>query len=124
MYGVPSDHPLYTKLLGSRLIQVCVGEHDLQLHFQDTQSPAIHNVSVTCPVGFSVAGSEPILIEQYPTEAAALLRLLGGSIARCEAIDSHTLGVWFGDGSSVTLHEDATNYECFTIGSDGELLVV
>jgi hypothetical protein len=50
--------------------------------------------------------------------------LLGRTITRCAAVDAYTLGVWFDDGSCLSFHDDATNYEAFTIKSAADILVV
>jgi len=34
MYGLPLDFP-HGSLFGAKLVQVCIGENDLQLHFDD-----------------------------------------------------------------------------------------
>jgi len=54
MHGIPEDFP-HQKLKGATLIQVCTGEHQLQLHFDGRQSVSIESSLRIGPAGEKIS---------------------------------------------------------------------
>ena len=122
MYGVPADLDL-SLLQGAQLTQVCLGQFDVQFHFQPVGAITVTGAwELFDEAGVSLdhsgaSGSRPQ--SQFP-------RLLGQEIVGITVVAPHHLELKFARGDSLRLIDDSKEFESFTIGlsSNAKLIVV
>lgn len=110
MYGIPDNFPFH-KLVGATLIQVCVGEHQLQLHFDGEQ-----RISVESALRLNDAGDK---ISEFIEASTPVCRFLGAAILEATAPDKLTLRLVFTRGV-MEIFDDSEPYEAFQISLPGE----
>ena len=104
MYGIPSDFP-HDLLKGAALIQVCVGEHQLQLNFDGGQNVSIESC-------LRIDGGEKL--SDFTQAATSICRFLGYQVEESSAPDTKTLKLRFSRGTIEVL-DDTLQYESFSI---------
>jgi len=120
VYGVPKDLPV-DAWIGQTLDQVCLGQFQLQLHLGD-------NVAIGIAGGWVLKDPEGTVIDQclepQEREAYRVHVLLGRTViaSRVDVPESFTLT--FDHGYELTVFDDSTQYESFTIAITGRPVVV
>ena len=114
MYGISASFP-HHKLVGLTLVQVCVGENDLILNF-DEQS----RILITSAVSVSGVVERT---QDFAKVAPVLFRLLGNKIRRSIAPDPKVLLLQFG-GYRVNLYDDSVTYESIVVTLPDEEIVI
>jgi hypothetical protein len=114
MYGLPSNFP-YHKLAGAMLIQVCIGEHQLQLHFDSGLS-----ISVGSTLRLNGVSDE---FSDFPEVASSICKFLSDTISLAEAPSGKVLRLIFSRGS-IEILDDSERYESFQVSIPGETLYV
>ena len=114
MFGIPDNFPFH-KLVGATLIQVCTGEHQLQLHFDGMQSISIES-------SLRINDGED-KIENFVEVSTSVCRLLGDKVLGANAPDKRTLRIIFAKGVLEIL-DDSDQYEAFQVGFPDEGLFV
>ena len=122
MYGLPADFdPSF--LVGWSLIQVCIGENEVVLHFADDESPpAGLTVIVTADV---VVGDGGSLVRHVDAKDAGvgLLPVLGRSTTAASGDADGTLHLDFGE-CFIELLDSEERYESYVIEAGGRTIVV
>jgi hypothetical protein len=111
MNGIRSDLDV-SFLTGQQLIQVCIGEYQVQLHFVD-------------PYEFSIEGEVTINGRRgkAPQLAALFCDLVGGTITRAEVAAPGDLRLMLGE-NNLTLHDSEECYESYSFYTPKGLVVV
>lgn len=126
MYGVPQDLDL-SRFLGATLIQVCLGEFQVQFHFQVIGSMASQG-------GLELAvegrwelrdGSGSIVDRAMPNgdrDTFRLHRLLGRAVTRTDVEAPHSFALRFASAEELRVFDDSDQYESFSI-QPGDIVV-
>ncbi len=119
MYGVPQDLDL-SRFVGATLIQVCLGEFQVQFHFQ--AAGGVGSEGMLC---IGVEGrwglhdrSGRILDRAGPNsdrEAYRLHRLLGHAVEGAELDAPRSFALRFAGGEVLRIFDDSDQYESFSI---------
>jgi hypothetical protein len=118
MYPLPPEHDLQF-LIGTTVMQVCVGSNEAILHFHE-------NVSITIeaePALIDAAG-ESTDFESWPHAASKVVALLNQEVVRAARLDGRTLELRFRNGVRLRLHDRSNEYESFQIRHGDRLIVV
>jgi hypothetical protein len=114
MHGVPADLDL-SKFKGATLIQLGVGEFQIQFHFHPKG-----NISVEGK--WELRNSEGVLIDDGARESIAereafhLHSILGKSIESYSISAPDSFSLKFDSGHVLTIFDDSKQYESFSIG--------
>lgn len=117
MQGLPKDVNL-DPLIGAQLEQVCIGENDYILHFDQDVRISVESESVheRPDVG-------RVRISDNRTSAGTLCRLLGTKIINANVREDGGVRIGFSDGSQLDIINDSTVYESLVLHIGKELLV-
>ncbi|MCC2672621.1 MAG: hypothetical protein K0Q72_5093 [Armatimonadetes bacterium] len=111
MHGVPEDLDLRF-LRGARLIQVCLGEYEIQLHFHPVGSISVEGDWDLLDVG----GQQ--LDRRYaegPRPPFQLHRLLGQQVVGSEVAAPEWFALRFEHGDVLRVFDRSVEYESFSI---------
>lgn len=120
MHGVPADLPL-AMFENATLIQVCLGEFQLQFHFQTGESawPGPNGPEISVEGGWELRdGSGGIVDSSHPNaerESYRLHRLLGWQVVRTEVDPPRSFALEFDGGHVLRVFEDSEQFESFSI---------
>lgn len=117
MQGLPKDVNL-DPLIGAQLEQVCVGENDYILHFDQGVRISVESESV-----HERPDVDSVLISDNRTSAGTLCLLLGTKIVSANVREDGGLKIGFSDSSSLDILNDSRVYESFAIQIGRNLLV-
>ncbi|MBO9540450.1 hypothetical protein J7643_07655 [bacterium] len=120
MYGLNDSIDL-DFLLHKELSQVCIGQFNLQLRFNE-------NVCVSIESGFNYLPSPEVIYELSAEEyisSSMVSVLLGHAISKVEKSGKGNLELTFSNGAKLQIFDDNEYYECYTIsGSPDGIIVV
>lgn len=105
MNGIPDDFP-HDSLVGATLLQVCIGEHDLQLGFDK----GLH-ILITSSIRTGEV-VEPIV--DFRSHAEALCRLIGKTISASRQGGKAILALTVGD-EILEIIDDSSQFESFVV---------
>jgi hypothetical protein len=115
MYGVPMDLDL-AFLHGAEVIQVCLGQYQVQLHFAPTASIFIQG-------GWELrdATATQISCPQYGPSPRfdPLHQLLGRRVVSTEVMPPKWFGLQFDGGENLRVFDDSKEFESFQIEPGG-----
>ena len=126
MYGVPRDLDL-SRFVGPKLIQVCLGEFQVQFHFQAAGSVGSDGMlhigverhwELRDESGRIVDRAEP----NSEREAYRLHRLLGRAVVRTAVDAPRSFALRFASGEELRVFDDSDQYESFSI-QPGDIFV-
>ncbi len=126
MYGVPRDLDL-SRFVGATLIQVCLGEFQVQFHFQAAGSVSSHGMlhlgverhwELRDESGRIVDRAEPT----SDREAYRLHRLLGRAVTGTTVDAPRSFALHFVTGEELRVFDDSDQYESFSI-QPGDIFV-
>lgn len=114
VFGISPQFP-FKELQGGNLIQICIGQHDLQLNFDNR-------------VKFSISSRVKIMTDNVNTDsykniANNLCKFLGHAIKRSLSNELKSILLEF-DVGSIEIFDDSENCESFTVTIDGKVIVV
>jgi hypothetical protein len=113
MHHLPSSTDLGF-LVGREVIQIAVGLYQAQIHFDESVS-----ISTCSQVQVDGAVHAP-----GPNAGAALIGLLGRTVASVTIVDDRHVRLSFADGVTVSVLEDDEPFESYTItGPSGTIVV-
>lgn len=118
MYGLPSDIDLGF-MVGSTLLQVCIGQNEVILRFD-------MEISVTIESRFLVRdphGHEDVF-ESAPRAAGSLVNLLSDSVTDVLGHTDGTLRLSFAKGGVLEVYDSSKDYESYQIQHGKEIHVV
>lgn len=120
MYGVPANLPL-AMFENATLIQICLGEFQLQFHFQSAEH-AMQNltgpsISVENDWELLDGSGETVDRGQSTTEREAykVHRLLGKQVVGTELDSPRSFALKFEGGHVLRIFDDSEKYESFSI---------
>jgi hypothetical protein len=119
MHGVPPDLDL-SRFLGATLVQICLGAHQVQFHFQgaDAWGPKVPSISVEG--GWELRDAAGSLVdedqEHLEREVYRLHRLLAGEVVGTEVDAPDSFALRFDGGEELRIFDDNAHYETFSIG--------
>jgi hypothetical protein len=110
VYGVPSDLEL-SFLHGSVLIQLCLGQFQVQLHFQPVGSISVEGEwELLDPNGVRIDNAL-----DWPRPPFQLHRLLGCRVIASEVQAPRWFSLRFESGEVLRIFDDSEQYESFSI---------
>lgn len=118
LHGLPSNVDL-SFFEGRRLVQVCVGLHELIINFDNRVA-----ITAECRIAVSVQDEALRQFDDPTLAAVELFRILQRIVESVEGRNDGELILRFECGSSVHLYDDATHYESYMIRNGEELIVV
>jgi hypothetical protein len=111
MYGVSAELDL-TPFLGLAVIQVAVGEHQVQLNLHPEGSISIEG-------SFELTSAEEVLVKASaslnPEGFSRLVALVGTTIVAATAEPPSAIRFEFSSGHRLRLIESSKQYECFVL---------
>ena len=118
MYGLPDDFTL-PSFSGACLVQVAIGQHQVQLNFDGTN----RSVSIESRYAIAEPGRARQEFTDMPAGAAQLAALVGAHLDDVSGASDGTLMLSFATGAQVVIFDDDTRYESYPI-HDGDRLIV
>ncbi len=118
MYGLSPNIDL-SFLSHQMLIQVCIGAHDLLLHFGADVS-----ISVTSSVGCTDSSGTSHKYADFRQAAAHVAALIDQTVVSVEGNESGTLTLGFDGGGVLVVFDDSKEYESYTIKHGDRVIVV
>ena len=118
MYGLPENVDL-SFLQGKRLIQICIGSHQIILRFDEDIS-----ISIESPIKLLSRNGEHYIYDQASSINKDFIELLESSVVNVIPYTTGTLRLVFGNGSEIELTDDSIQYESYQIFRDGKIVVV
>lgn len=117
MYKLPPDMS-FSFLAERTLIQVCIGMHELILHFDN-------DISITVCSSIGLVGQSGQITEYVDFRQAAmpLCSLIGESITSAQNAGNGVLALQF-NRKSLNLYDDSDTYESYIIDNAGQCIVV
>jgi hypothetical protein len=117
VYGIPASLDL-SFLTNKELIQVAVGQFQVQFHFMENIAINVENMFV-----YHSADGMTIWRPNELAAAAAPLKLVGRSVAKVWT-DPKTLWLEFDNGDKLSIVDDSHEHESFTVTRPGQTIVV
>jgi hypothetical protein len=120
MYGVPADLPL-SMFENATLIQICLGEVQLQFHFQsvDYKWPGPTGPEISVEGDWELHDSSGEIVDRDESnaerEAYRLHRLLGKQVVGTEIDPPRSFALKFDDGHMLRIFDSSDQYESFSI---------
>ena len=118
MYGLPHDVNL-SFFRGKKLLQLCIGVHDLILNFDGDVS-----VTVTSSVGFVDSSGTIQKHDDFREAACAMAALLDQTALSAHGDVAGTLTLTFDGGGMLIVYDDSKDYESYTIKNGDRMIVV
>jgi len=111
MYGVPKDLDL-SGFVGKTLIQVCVGEYQIQFHFHPTSGISAERHWELLDGKGGVLDRD---IRNAERNAYRVHRLLGQHVQSWEVDPPASFSLTFGNGLILRVHDDSQQFESCSI---------
>ena len=115
MHGIPSDLPL-DRFLDHDLIQVCIGEHQIQLHFHPSGTISIEGHWELHDQSGALVDSAQ---EHRERESYRIHRLLSTSVVQFSIAAPRSFTLFFASGLALTVFDDSEQYETVSLEFDG-----
>jgi hypothetical protein len=124
MYGLPIDED-FKFFLGLEVAQVCIGRHDMILHFDDAV-PVDDAVTVTVEgdLGVRAVGGSERIFGDYREAAADTVKIIGLSVIRVEKGEEGDLSLHFAGGAALTFYDSVEHYESYQIQRGEKIYVI
>jgi hypothetical protein len=120
MYGVPSDLPLKC-LCGSEVIQVCLGEAQVILHFHPAADITIEGHWELFAANGSILDSK----QAHATrECYRLHAILGIPVVSFRIDSPAALTLMFQSGHTLTIYDGSSHYESCTISLPDHPMII
>ena len=118
MYGLPPEIDV-SFLVHREVEQVCIGLHQVQIHFDD-------NVSISIEGRFKYTDRTGRVFEwqDRPSQAAGVVDSLGLVVSAVTPEPDGTLTLAFSAGANLTIFDDDKQYEAYQISKPGTTIVV
>lgn len=123
MYGIPKDLDL-SPFVGSTLIQVCIGPHDLQLYFAQAGEP-VRSASISIWSHFELRDRHGVVVESgAPSDVRTRYTadLLNVVVSAVSVERPSAIALTFETGHTLRVTDDSERYESFAI-QPGDVIV-
>lgn len=117
MYGLPCDIDLEF-FVDRTLLQVCVGENEVQLHFDSGVS-----LMISCNVR-TTRGADSLMLDDIPELGRALTKWLGARVVSAAGDARGTLRLGWSDASTVEIFDTWDSYESYVVTHGARTIVV
>jgi hypothetical protein len=118
MHGLPPTLDL-SFFKDRALLQVCVGENELILNFEESVS-----VNVSSRIGWIGAKGRRDTYEDFSKAATAVITLLHDVVVSAHGDTKGTLTLDFGSGVKLEFYDTSQRHESYLIKHQEELIVV
>jgi hypothetical protein len=122
MHGVPADLKL-DLLVGTRLIEIGLSPHQVQLHFEGVQGGDAGRVSVAGGY-WELHASDGTLVdwtqEPFERDCYRLHRILGCDVTGFSMDPPRSCTLRFASGHEFTAFDDSQHYESFSVHLPGQ----
>ncbi len=118
MYGLKKDIDL-SFFVGSELIQVCIGLHQLILNFSGDIS-----ISIECEFSHLSKGRALNKSSELPDSACSLLTTLGCCVTDINNLGNGNLEIKFSNGEIIQINDSNKDYESYCINTPNENIIV
>jgi hypothetical protein len=118
MYGLPENTDL-SFFKGLPLLQVCFGEHDLILRFDNDVG-----VTITSSIGVLRGSDGCECTSEFRKAAPSLLSLLNHVVTDVTGETSGTLTLFFEGDIRIVVLDDSADYESYVINFRNQVIVV
>ncbi len=118
MHGLPMNIDLCF-IEVKKLEQVCIGEHQIILNFEDALS-----ISIETAIHVHESDNNLRTFELLRDSAQSLCSLLGLCVQRAVGSPDGTLSLEFENGTRLVVYDDNENYESYQIRFGDKLIVV
>ena len=116
MYGVPADLDL-APFVGSSLLQIGLGQFQIQLHFAGTGGTSIGSISIEAH--WELYRRDGTLldraVEHFERECYRIHVLLGLDVSAFSLASPQSFTLSFASGHRLTVFDDSPQYESFAI---------
>jgi hypothetical protein len=116
MFGLPKDFP-YEQIRGAKLLQVCIGMHDIIFNFTD-------NISISINSSIESGLSDHIRYIDFRKSAAEVSKLIDESISNASSSNGRDLELLFSNGHVLKIIDDSSEYESYIVNLKSKLIVV
>jgi len=123
MYKNPLNED-WSFFLGRKLTQLCIGEYDIQLHFQENVTISIQGEDPAEAFRHKAALSSTSAVRGMPGGAVTLVSLLGASVQKVVAESNLVLALYFSNNEDLRIFDSSDSCESFTINGPKGLIVV
>jgi len=122
MYGVPEDLDL-SRFTDALFTAVCLGEFQVQFHFQQNASKLHQNASISVMGKWDLHDSAGLLIDEMQIRAESISKregfyahcLLGSTVVGFRIHPPESFTLQFSSGYTLTVFDDSHQYESFSI---------
>jgi hypothetical protein len=126
VYGVPRNLDL-SRFIGATLIQVCLGEFQVQFHFQPARRVGADGLlHIGVERQWEMRDEAGMIVDQAmqnsDRDAFRLHRLLGGVVTETEVDAPLSFMLRFASGEELRIFDDSDEYESFSI-QPGDIFV-
>lgn len=105
-------------LQNKQLMQVCVGENEILLRFDDQITTTIE-----VPISHTQSGDSVNKIENFRTDQCTLTQLLGSKLSSATLTEGQCLTLAFSNGDKLSFQSDGSGNECFQISTADETYI-
>ena|SRR5687767_2272326 len=120
MHGVPANLDL-EPLVGSSLIQIGLGQYQIQLHFAGAGGTTRGSIAIEA--SWELHGSDGALIdhaqEHFERECYRIHVLLGSDVSAFDIDSPRSFALSFASGHRLTIFDDSQQYESFALHLPG-----
>ena len=117
MNGLSSSADL-TPFVGREVLQLCVGIHQLQIHFDSHVS-----VMVESECRFRAPAAEDLRVDSYALAASSICTLLGQQVRSASRTEQGGLLLRFTTDAELEVLNDSSHYESFQIHIGSQIYV-
>lgn len=116
MYGVPADLDM-NFLVGAELIQVCLGQIQIQFHF-------LPKASISVEGSWKLIGSSGTRVDRGERDAICgqhtlLARMLGHRVTQANVVGRNSIVLRCDNGDELHIFDDSAEYESFSLDPIG-----
>ena len=118
MYGLPTDVDL-SFLVGATLTQVCIGQNEVILNFDNDVS-----IMIASDVQLTPKEQSGQNLDDASAIGAAILSLLGQAVQSASGTEKGTTTLRWDGGATVEIRDTWPEWESYTISHQGKTIVV
>lgn len=122
MYGVPKDLDI-SRFNGALLTAICIGEFQVQFHFQQTAANLHQSASISVEGKWELRDSSGVVVDEMQIRNEPISKrknfhahcLLGSTVVGFRIQSPEFITLQFSSGHVLTVFDDSCQYESFSI---------